>query len=127
MGWYGTLGATKQDIIGEVLDGFSSRGLLKEHALKKESGETVLWMVIAGQDKQNTPFQCILCYLIYKSGRDWGYKPLDEMMVPYYTSVPIEWLDKYPCIYPGGPGDSDKWRADVRKTKTTNRTLTETL
>ena len=123
MGWYGT----KQDIIKELLDDFESRGLLKEHALKREGGENVLWMVIAGQDKQNRPYQCILCYIISKIGRVWGYRPMDEMMVPYYASVPIRWLDRYPCIHAEGTGDSVKWRAAVIKAKQTNQTVSQTL
>ena len=111
MGWYGTPNASKQDIIDEILDDLKEK--TREHKITREGGETVLWVVVAGEN-----YQYILCYLIqYSRGTDpcWGYKPMDESVGPCYYSVPKAWLDKYPCITPDGhTGGSKEWRELVR-------------
>lgn len=113
MGWYGTPGASKQDIIDEIIDDLQDR--LQEHKVTREDGETVLWVVVAGTNDQGGKYQYIVCYLIQKGGDCWGYKPMDESMGPCYYSVPKAWLTKYPCITPTGhTGYSKEWRAKVR-------------
>ncbi|MFO6370232.1 hypothetical protein, partial [Pseudomonas aeruginosa] len=49
----------------------------------------------------------IRCDLLQRSGGQWGYKPLDESMHPYYYSCPLSYLDL-------APEQSADWRAGVR-------------
>jgi hypothetical protein len=112
MGNFGTNGTTLKNVIDEILEDFSDRELLKEHTINRECGNRILWMVIAGKNDTG-PFQCILCYVFSKHGKEWTYKPLDETTGPVYSSVPVEWFDKYPCIY-AGKQINMAWRNKVR-------------
>ncbi|GAD24645.1 hypothetical protein [Acidovorax sp. MR-S7] len=49
----------------------------------------------------------IRCDLLECSGGQWGYKPLDESMHPYYYSCPLSYLDLT-------PEQSAAWREGVR-------------
>ena len=49
----------------------------------------------------------IRCDLLEGSGRQWGYKPMDESMHPFYYSCPLSYLDL-------APEQSAQWRAGVR-------------
>ena len=114
MGWYGTPGATKQDIIDEILEGWRTEKILREHSIASEKGETVLWAVLKGKTTDGKSFQIIACHIISCAQGTWGYKPLDETMGPYYYSVPKAWLKLYPCVLPEGKiGFSDSWRQNV--------------
>ena len=52
-----------------------------------------------------------------RSGGQWGYKPLDESMHPYYYSCPLSYLDL-------APEQSAEWRAGVRAYHARRRTPT---
>lgn len=59
----------------------------------------------------------IRCDLLERSGNQWGYKPLDESMHPYYYSCPLSYLDL-------APEQSADWRAGVRAYHARRRTPT---
>ena len=59
----------------------------------------------------------IRCDLLERSGSQWGYKPLDESMHPYYYSCPLSYLDMT-------PEQSADWRAGVRAYHARRRTPT---
>jgi len=49
----------------------------------------------------------IACHLLQGSGSNWGYKPMDESMHPYYYSCPLAYLEMAPMR-------SAEWREGVR-------------
>ena len=49
----------------------------------------------------------IRCDLLQGSGNDWGHKPLEEAMHPYYYSCPLRYLDM-------APEQCRDWRDGVR-------------
>lgn len=49
----------------------------------------------------------IRCDLLQRSGGEWGYKPMDESMHPYYYTCPLRYLDM-------APEQSHEWREHVR-------------
>ena len=57
----------------------------------------------------------IRCDLLERSGNQWGYKPLEESMHPYYYSCPLSYLDL-------APEQSADWRAGVRAYHARRRT-----
>jgi len=114
MGTFYTPGATRQDIINEILEPIKKDDSLLVSHVAREDGEYVLWTVEKRIHNDET-FQYIGCYLLRNDCGDWGYKPLDEAMGPAYYSVPKTWLDKYPCILLH-KGFSEKWRKKVLTT-----------
>jgi len=124
MGWYYTKNANKEDIIKQILDPIRENDNLVDHRVVYEDDCHVLWTVEKGE-KDGHPYQFIGCYLIQSIINrlhgliDWGYKPMDETMGPYYYSVPQEWLDKYPFIaipeHESLKKYSEEWRIRVRK------------
>lgn len=59
------------------------------------SGNT-LW--VWWQPKSNFGQDFIGCYLLTHYKGDWGYKPLEESMHPYYYSCPKSWLNSVPVV-----------------------------
>jgi len=120
MGTYYTSGASREDIVEELLAPLRRSGHLVDHhqTIEPGDGQTVLWTVEKGE-RDGQPYQFIGCYLLQPSQYGWGYKPMDETMFPCYFSVPLSWMDKYPCImidkYKKLLVESDKWRAEVRR------------
>ena len=117
MGTFFTPGATKADIVEELLAPLRAKDNLVARALVYEGDCWVLWTVEKGQRENETPYQLICCYLLRSEPSGWGYKPLDETVGPCYYSVPRDWLTKYPCILPEtlavAKQGSDEWRAEV--------------
>lgn len=118
MGTYFSCGATKQDVVNELLEPLKANNHLVDAQVKSGDGEPVLWTVEKGE-RDGHSYQFIGCYVLRQAGGDWGYKPMDETMGPCFYSVPLEWLDKYPCVLPpankGMMQYSKAWRANVRK------------
>ncbi|MDO7894611.1 hypothetical protein Q5Z23_33160, partial [Pseudomonas aeruginosa] len=92
------------------------------HALRGN----VLWSVtevtakVEGVHRHLAPGQSlryIRCDLLERSGDQWGYKPLDESMHPYYYTCPLSYLDL-------APEQSADWRAGVRAYHARRRTPT---
>lgn len=127
MGTFFTCGATKASIIEEIIRPLQEKDHLVRHKVCKEDngGESVLWTVEKGE-REGEPYQFIGCYILRKADGNWGYKPMDETMGPCFDSVPIEWLDEYPCIVVGENATllqgSKDWRADVKAARATSTT-----
>lgn len=98
MGWYGSYDSSKADIVAECAKG----------ALAKALKGSVLWTVAEGAKESGEKVTYIGCYLISKHGNEWGYKPMDESMHPYYYSCPLKFLEMAPEACP-------EWRAKVRE------------
>lgn len=121
MGTYFTSGATKQDIVDEILQPLKKAGVLVVSTVKREQrgdSEYVLWTVEAGK-RDGEDYQFIGCYVLHPDPSGWGYKPMDETMGPYFYSVPQTWLDKYPCKmidqHKGMLVHSEAWRKMQRE------------
>lgn len=106
MGWDFTSGASRQDIVRSILEGFKSDVKVLGHASTCYGRR--LWVTV--QTDSLTPLVCL--YLLDKqAGYGWGYKDMDESMHPYYYDCPLKLLL--------GPGthnqQSINWRAKVNE------------
>ncbi|HBO0527163.1 TPA: hypothetical protein VDV63_005826 [Pseudomonas aeruginosa] len=122
MGWYFSH-QSRSDLIAELIaPQETERASVKviAHALLGN----VLWSVVEvtakteGVHRGLAPGQSlrtIRCDLLGRSGGQWGYKPLDESMHPYYYSCPLSYLDM-------APEQSDDWRTGVRAYHALRRT-----
>lgn len=99
MGTFYTHGATKKDIIAEILEG-SEQVTVLHHSVRGN----VLWTV---EHLKRGDRKIIGCYLLRSNDREWGYKPLSEECGPFYYSCPLKFLDLV-------PERSAEWRANVR-------------
>jgi len=119
MGIYFTQGATKEQIVEELLTGIAVGAKLVDHAQTFENGQHILWTVEEGDDEDARPFfRVIRCYVLVPDKFGWGYKPLCETVGPCYYSVPQEWLEKYPCVLPEPwVGYSKRWRMKCKLKK----------
>jgi hypothetical protein len=97
MGWYYGYNNSRADIIREITtDGAKT--------LRKFTSGNTLWTV--QETKDGAKF--IGCYLLQRAGRnEWGYKPMDESMHPYYYSCPLAFLND-------APSACEEWRLKVR-------------
>lgn len=113
MGWYFSR-QTRDQLIRELTTPKASEQARSEviaHALRGN----VLWSVVRVTPKQAGAFDLeeaesttfIRCDLLKGSGGEWGYKPLDESMHPYYYSCPLAYLEMAPVR-------SEAWREGVR-------------
>jgi hypothetical protein len=113
MGWYFSR-QSRDQLIRELIEPQESeraRSVVLAHTLRSN----VLWSLVRVTAKQagaldlavgeSTTF--IRCDLLQGSGGEWGYKPMDESMHPYYYSCPLRYLDRAPvrCA---------EWREGVR-------------
>ena len=105
---------TRAQLIQELIqpqEGERAHYQVIAHALRGN----VLWSVVRitakvagifGLDAgESTAF--IRCDLLQGSGNDWGHKPLEEAMHPYYYSCPLRYLDM-------APEQCRDWRDGVR-------------
>jgi len=115
MGSYYTDGASRKDIIREVIQGWSREDGTGTQTLKHCARGNVLYVVHETTTPEET-FRFIGVYLLLRSRDGWGYKPMDESMHPYYYNCPVSYIElaeEKPKT--GGLGaDSDKWRENVR-------------
>jgi hypothetical protein len=118
MGWYYTYGATKPKIIAEITAPMASACYGSRETLKKCVRGNVLWVLHKTTNPAGEVTKWIGCYLLgaaHGSSRDnpeWGYKPMDEDMHPYYYSCPASILDE---ADPPRTESSMKWRALCRE------------
>lgn len=113
MGWYFSR-QTRDQLIRELIDPQESERARSEVIAHAVRGN-VLWSVVRVTAKQagvlnlaageSTTY--IRCDLLQRSGDEWGYKPMDESMHPYYYSCPLRYLDMAPMR-------SAEWREGVR-------------
>jgi hypothetical protein len=96
MGWTHTPGATKDDIVRELLTEYAP--------LDSELRGDVLWAVIDDE----IVGRYIVCFLLGDAGQDgWGYKDIHESMGPHYYDCPLRLLDLAPVA-------CRRWRTKVR-------------
>lgn len=123
MGWYFSR-QTRDQLIRELIQPHESdraRSEVIAHALRGN----VLWSVVRvtvthsglGDLTQSEPATFIRCDLLRGSGNEWGHKPLDESMHPYYYSCPLTYLEMAPV-------KSKEWREGVRAYHTHRRATT---
>lgn len=67
----------------------------------------VLWAVVDHTHSDGQVKTYLNCYLIGKSGGEWGYKDIGEACHPAYYSCPLAYLDLAPVA-------NEEWRAGVR-------------
>ena len=108
MGWLFTQGATKSDIINDLIaaeENDTRRWETLSHCVRGN----VLWAVVEITYKQDKPRKrFIACYLLSHQKLGWGYKDMEESMFPYYFSCPLKYLEMVPVA-------NADWRAEVRK------------
>lgn len=108
MGWYFSR-QTRDQLIRELIQPRESehaRSMVLAHALCGN----VLWSVVQVNAKRAGAFDpttLIRCDLLEGSNGEWGYKPLDESMHPYYYSCPLDYLEMAPVR-------CEAWREGVR-------------
>ena len=123
MGWYFTNGGTKQDLINELReprkltrpDGMVVMTISLANCYRGNLYSGVLWSVFERRffkdGKETGSVQrWIGCDIIQFNKGDWGYKPLSELMGPYYYSVPLGYLKMVPIEIYGG---NFEWRQKV--------------
>ncbi|MGU2529530.1 hypothetical protein ACTVZC_26330, partial [Pseudomonas aeruginosa] len=111
MGWYFS-SQSRSDLIAELVAPQETERVSAKVIAHTLRGN-VLWSVIEMTAKvegvhrdlsQGQSLRYIRCDLLECSGGQWGYKPLDESMHPYYYSCPLSYLDL-------APEQSADWRA----------------
>ena len=124
MGWFFSP-QSRPELIAELIQPQETeRASVKviAHALRGN----VLWSVaeitakVEGVHPKLDPgesLRFIRCDLLERSGGEWGYKPMDEAMHPYYYSCPMSYLDMV-------PEQSREWREGVRAYHARRRTPT---
>jgi len=114
MGTTFIVGSTKQHIIKGILDDLKATDSLLASKVTKEDGEPVLWTAETRETEDGQIFQFIGCYVLRQDNEgNWGYKGLDETVGPCFYSVPLKWLNKYPCNIQ--TEFSRDWRKTVRQ------------
>jgi len=112
MGWYFSR-QTRDQLIRELIEPQEAENARSEVIAHTLRGN-VLWSVVRITAKQagvmklaaGDSINVIRCDLLQGSGGEWGYKPLDESMHPYYYSCPLRYLDMAPV-------QSPEWREGV--------------
>ena len=99
MGWYFEYGASRADVIRELMRE-RTNGTAKGVTLAKFASGNTLWTVEEVTTTDGPSHRYIGCYLLQRSSDGWGYKPMDESMGPCQQSCPPKFLDMVPC--PGG-------------------------
>jgi len=114
MGWFFSP-QSRSELIAELLeaqDNARASSQVIAHTLRGN----VLWSVVEvtakvdGVHPDLAPGQSIRyirCDLLQRNGNEWGYKPLDESMHPYYYTCPLRYLEM-------APEQSREWRERVR-------------
>lgn len=117
MGWY--YGHTsRKNLVSELTSGFT-RGnnhiACVKHCYRGNAFRGVLWSVWerrlcvgVGSRVEGTWIKCDLMECV---GGEWGYKPMEECMGPFYYSCPLGYLALVPD---DSPGTNPEWREGVR-------------
>ena len=122
MGWYYENGGCKQSVVRHLTEGCTREDeqatLTKRclaHCYRGGRFRGVLWSVweLERSTKEGKEIQrwigCdVMEYSRHHEG--WGYKPLDEMMEPFYYSCPLGYLKMVPIEKFGG---CQGWRDEV--------------
>jgi hypothetical protein len=96
MGWIVIPGATKDDVVRELLDQYCP--------VDYELCDDILWAVVTEEVlNQNL----ILAFLLQPPSGGWGYKILEESAHPFYYDCPLRLLKIAPVT-------CQEWRTKVR-------------
>jgi hypothetical protein len=118
MGTYYTSGASRRDIIAELVEGYSKPNnqgqLVTRTVLAHCCVGNILWTANEVTVDGVLEDRWIGCDALNRgTGDGWGYKPMDEDMGPYYFSCPVSYLDM--ATPHKGSEYSVKWRENVRE------------
>ena len=143
MGWSFTYGASRKDIIADLIKSYTG-------STRSEQGKTIhhsytniahcfvgntMWAVVELKRWNETGIECterfISCILLQKSKEGWGYKEMSEGMGPYQYTCPPSYFEMAPTLNQ----DSLNWRklvlefnkkkAEIRAKVSTMKTLQE--
>ncbi len=137
MGWLYSCGASKKDVIQDVI---KKQSWVSSHTgytnvvdtLKYVVRGNVVWTV--KQCSQDTgdivytknPF--IVCYLLGKQkDYGWGYKDIEESMGPFYYSCPLSFLKDVPVTNQGWRDNVVKYREHRSVSKSSQSRCQKTL
>jgi len=102
MGWYHTQGASKKDIVNDIIHEYFFRNEEKgvtSNAERHCVRGNVLWVLHEYSYDSGKIDKWIGCYLLRSDkGYGWGYKPMDESVGPYYYSCPLSYLELAPVV-----------------------------
>ena len=113
MGWYFRR-CSRDDLIRELIQP-SETDRARTDVVAHCVSDDVLWSVVrvtarqAGVMNLSIGQSCsyIRCDLLARHGNEWGYKPMEESMHPYYYNCPLAYLELAPVQCP-------EWRERVR-------------
>lgn len=95
MGWYGTYGATRADIIKQIIkESTWEREGVTHRVLANCLRGSTLWALHETKHADGTEVRFISAYLLYSGKGEAGYKPVSEDMGPCEVSCPLGYLDK---------------------------------
>lgn len=129
MGWDFTKGASKQDIVNDLIKPWSgvnddmtpngSAYVCIDHSLR---GNT-LWAVWERISNGKSSRQ-IDCYIL-QSDKDygWGYKSMSEDSHPYYYDCPLSFLDMVPVVCEEWRSFVHNWHVNQKSKKNTRSTI----
>ncbi len=114
MGWFFSK-KTKQQLVAMLLES-NSNDSVRTDVLEHHLADNVLWSLVrltVRQDgilqlKRGESINFIRCDLLDQQDGEWGHKPLEEAVHPYYYDCPSHFLDL-------APEQSADWRAKVRR------------
>ena len=106
MGWdYCEDWRTRADVVKVLRGGW--RDALTDSTLTYEAGMAVWWGTVAAEGQT-----FVVCALLERAGRMWGYKLMSEDMGPLYWSCPVRFLDSTTGL---DNATARAWRAEVRR------------
>ncbi len=96
MGTYYPLGMDRRSLM-------DSLSVDRDDYRKRYCSGNTLWVWHSGKGGTD---DWIGCYLLTCYQGEWGYKPMDESMHPFYYSCPKSWFTDVPAV-------CEEWRAGV--------------
>ena len=88
MGWTYFRNADRRDVVHNI------RFQLRKGLVASCVRDNIFWGVYALPEYSGHPDKkIIVCYLLQKSGTSWGYKDMDETVMPYYFNCPKKYLE----------------------------------
>lgn len=125
MGWFYNNGGSRKDLVEELVESrerTTDQGVVVTttclaHCYRGGVFSGSLWAVwertfLKDGEQVEQTHRWITCDLVQCYRGDWGYKPLDESMHPYYFSCPLGYLEKVPLDQYGGNAE---WREGVQR------------
>jgi len=120
MGWFFTRGATRRDVIDELLrEGTSDAGTFCR-ALRHCLRGNVMYVLHESGPREGVRRWVGVYLLDREKDYGWGYKPMDESVGPLYYNCPVSYLDE--ADEPVNE-TAARWRAEVRRLAARRREL----